>query len=448
MAGNIKEIVNVNITRATGSVTRAGFGTMLFLDRNFFYTGRYREFGTLTGVTDSGVTTDSAIYKAAQVYFGQQIQPEKIALGRQVPTTIIMTPAAVINTGDVYTVYVGHETQDPTEFSYTALGGDTANNVVVALQTAIEADPNVNGEVDVTIPGDTLTIAPQTAVEIIVNQWSSNWSIAYTSSESVVDAVTATQVENNDWYALAAYTHLDADITALAGHIQAQEPKKIYGYSSASTDNTASGSTGIMADLAGLSYFRTFGIQDSDAGTDADISTNNEYAESAAFGNRLPTDPGSSTWMFKTLAGISEDGLTDTEGTNVRDKNGNTYDLIQGVNILRNGTMADGTFIDLVRGSDWLEARITERIYRLMVTTPKIPYTNAGVAMIENEIRAQVDEGVRIGFLVSNTLEITSPDVNDVNPNDKALRELPPIEFSVQAQGAIHKVTINGTINI
>ena len=42
-----------------------------------------------------------------------------------------------------------------------------------------------------------------------------------------------------------------------------------------------------------------------------------QYPAAAWMGNRLPSDPGSSTWKFKTLAGVDFTKLTATEATNL-----------------------------------------------------------------------------------------------------------------------------------
>ena len=73
------------------------------------------------------------------------------------------------------------------------------------------------------------------------------------------------------------------------------------------------------------------------------------------------------------------------------EKNANIYETIAGVNITREGTVAEPEFIDVIHGVDWLTARIQERVYAALVNQPKIPYTNAGIAAIESLVREQLD---------------------------------------------------------
>jgi len=66
------------------------------------------------------------------------------------------------------------------------------------------------------------------------------------------------------------------------------------------------------------------------------------------------------------------------------------------------GTMAGGEFIDVMIFVDWLEARMRESIFFRLVNTKKIPYTQAGVTIIENEIRRVLAEGIAGGGLAPN----------------------------------------------
>jgi hypothetical protein len=141
--------------------------------------------------------------------------------------------------------------------------------------------------------------------------------------------------------------------------------------------------------------------------------------------------------------------LTTTESLNARNKDANTYEAIAGVNITREGTMASGEFIDVIRGVDWLHARLQERIYSRLVNLDKIPFTDAGIAIIEAEVRAQLQTGIDNGFLTANPAPtVTVPLAADVSANDKASRLLPDIEFTAYLAGAVHKVQIDGVVTL
>jgi hypothetical protein len=171
-----------------------------------------------------------------------------------------------------------------------------------------------------------------------------------------------------------------------------------------------------------------------------------EQADAALFGVLLPSTPGSLTMKFKTLAGVSADSLTSTQATAAKNKNCNIYRSIGGVNMLSEGTVASGEFIDVMHGIDWLQARIEEGVFGRLARSAKVPYTQAGAVLIEAEIRQPLDQGITNGLLASYTVSV--PDVASAPTNDKAARFLDGFAFEGILAGAVHKVQINGTITL
>jgi len=446
---SIDEIVNVQISRETTAVQRAGFGTALFVDLHKVFEERYRVYTSLNQVVADGFPETSPSYLAARAYFGQELSPTQLLLGRQDSTdTVVLTCTAAAGAGVVYTVKltVGEDVDTAT---YTSAGAETAITVAAGIEAAINgltadftaSDAAANG---------TLTVAIDTAATDYSIVVSSNISVAATSNESVTAAVTAISALTPLFYAVATYSHLEADILAVAAYIETQ--KKIYAYSTGNSTDKTTALTGVMGQLSALNYARTFGMWDEESGSTAAASS---YFEMGWLGRMLPTAPGAATWAFKTIAGfeaLNSEGnpeLTVTQSLNLRaaNKNGNTYETVGGVEITREGKVAEGEYIDVIIGVDWLDARLTERIYGRLVNLDKIPFTDAGVQIIVAEIRAQLDEAIKAGFLSGETPYIISvPKVANVSANDKANRNLPDITFEATLAGAIHAVVIRGKV--
>lgn len=181
-------------------------------------------------------------------------------------------------------------------------------------------------------------------------------------------------------------------------------------------------------------------------------------SDAAWEGRVLPLDPGSETWAFKTLAGVTVDTLTDSEQNFLDGKNGNYYIQVAGINITKNGKMAGGEFIDVVRFRDWLQARIEEDVFAILANSDKVPYTDGGIAIIESALRKVLREGQQVGGIIpdfvnsSNVLvpgfTVTVPSAADISDSDKATRTLRDVEFTAQLAGAIHAVEIFGTITL
>ncbi len=80
---------------------------------------------------------------------------------------------------------------------------------------------------------------------------------------------------------------------------------------------------------------------------------------------------------------------------------------------------------------------------------PKIPFTDAGIAIIEGEIRAQIADGQGDNFIALDPEPtVTVPKAVDVSSIDRANRLLPDVEFTFRAAGAIHQVDINGVVTV
>jgi len=164
-------------------------------------------------------------------------------------------------------------------------------------------------------------------------------------------------------------------------------------------------------------------------------------------GRCLPTTPGSITWKWKTLTTVSPSALTTAEIGYADAKKCNTYTTVGGLNMMAEGTMASGEFIDVTRFIDWLTARVKENVYRALKVNDKVPYTDSGIQAIVAEVEGVLRQGVFNGGLNGDEdLIVTAPLAADVDANDKASRLLPDIEFIATLAGAIHKVVIVGKV--
>lgn len=427
---SISEIVNVSISRDSQAVTRAGFGVMmhLALTRVFDDGALVREYTSAADLlTDGFLTTDSA-YIAASKYFSAPTAPESIIIGRRkTGDTVTVTPTAVNSTA--YTITI-----NGTDFTFTSDASATVAEIVTGLVAAINA-----GSEPVTATNSTthVTLNPDVATTYYSVAVNGNMTVTMTASQSWALDLAAIREANDTWYGLSTYSHLEADVADISAAIETM--KKIYGYSSADAGIIAATQTDVAADLSALNPDRTFGLYSAVADT--------SFPEARWFGEMFPKDPGSATWKFKTLSGVVADSLTTTQRTNASGKDINTYESIGGVDITREGVMASGEFIDVIVGADWLEARLEERIYSRLVGNDKLPYTDAGITVIETEIRAQLQEAVAAGYLAEYPAPVVVvPKVANISSANKLARLLTGITFQGTLAGAIHKTTINGSV--
>ncbi len=265
----------------------------------------------------------------------------------------------------------------------------------------------------------------------------------FVASANVVDDLVAIQGVNDDWYALACTDRTKAIVLDIAAWVETQI--KIFGTTSDDVNiiNQPAGTdtTSIAAIFNNLGYVRTFVMYHQEAVLD--------YPECAWFGAVLPLQPGSETWKFKRLASISYSDLTSNQENNVFAKSANSYEFIGGVGITQNGTMAQGEFIDIIRGVDWLTSTIQSYVYSVLVNLPKVPYTDAGITAIESQIRRALQLGVANNFIAAEPpYTVIVPLAINVPSIDKTNRILRNVSFQATLAGAIHAVVIRGTVSV
>jgi len=204
-------------------------------------------------------------------------------------------------------------------------------------------------------------------------------------------------------------------------------------------------STSDNAVLTGLESDRTVVLVHSNAAT--------EYPAEAWIGRCAPEDPGSITWKFKQLSGITIPGFTSSEIESMHSNGGNTYVRKLGYNQTSEGQATDGTYIDIVRSEDFIKARLEENLGQLLYTSPKVPYDNRGIGQVVATIEGVLKRAVGQGIIATDDdgngiYTVTAPDRNEISTVDIGNRLLPDVEFTFVLAGAIHEIEITGVIQL
>jgi len=535
---SIEQIVDVQISRETATVTAAGFGRAMILSQHTKTSNQIDIYSSLTAVADDFDTTDPE-YKAAAKLFGQAIKPADIAIGKRsapvaqvndieittldendytatingTPFTYSAPATAQVNSitgttdGTSQTIDVDinsttiswyissspnmgmafedlhdqiNASAEPVTASYVddldhsqgvnitadvagtafslTLSGETgtiaaanvtpngtgtpanSSEVVTALIALIAAGSEpVTASASGVTPNEDLVLTADTAGEPFTVTVTSNMTNVATNpnhgvQEDLADIV-ASGDTGNDWYALMMTSRNDYDI--LQGAIWVEANRKLFIACSSDAGIIAATTTDIASALSDAAYDRTALLYSSDEAN---------YPDAAWLGKMLPKDPGSATWNLKTLAGITKDELTDTQITNIKNKNSNYYIEIGGVNVTQNGNVASAEWIDVIRGIDWIEARAQENIYSLLVAVDKISFTNAGIDQVTNKLQEILVQAVTRGILTE--YDITRPLASSFTQSQKQSREITGIEFTGTLAGAVHKVTIVGKVSV
>ena len=433
----LESIVNVVITKGTKTVSQAGFGVPMILGQHTRFAERIRFYTSFAGVQADFQSTD-AEYKAANAIFAQAKKPVKIAIGRRTaPTIQTIRWAPTVANNATYTVTINGLLH-----TYISDANATAQEIIDGLVALINAGAQASFVTASNFGPDThLQVVTDFIGEPFTFANSGNLTASVFVAHNGVDSdLAAIDLENptKDWYCLLLTSRIVQDIRVAASTIEAQ--RRIFLACSEDADVITSATTDIATFLKGKNYMRTAYLWCADQ---------ESFPEAAWAGLVLPENPGSETWKFKTLAGITASVLTATQETNASGKNANIYTTVAGIAITSEGKMAGGEFIDITRGIDWLQARIQERVFSRLANSVKIPYTDQGVGIIEAEIRAQLLQAVGVGLLANNPEPtVTVPKVSTVSPVDKAARLLPDVKFDATLAGAIHAVNITGLVSV
>lgn len=449
----INEIVNVSITRETQAVSQTGFGILNVLGKNLNSGNRIEYFSTddlaaLSAMLSGGSAAEE--YIAALSVAAQIPKPTQIAISQRIALKILTDDDGTYTAGSFKFTINGGTEQTVT---YTVDKTTTMTAVAAAMQALTEIATAVYSS-----GAHTITITPAVGyvvgVEVDISGITGTMaSIVITSgatSEDHVDALDAILLEDNDWYGLVIIDRTAANVEDVAAWAEANT--KLFSTASADPNiinQTLSADTTSIAALFKLSSLdRTLVIYHPDAAT--------TYPDAGYLGGLLARTPGSYTGMFKAIKGATVTNLTSTQSKNALDKNCNVHQLIGGVNMVRNGTVASGEYIDVIHFIDWFDARMTEGIFGLLARSAKVPYTPEGLVAIQGEMEKVGTAGIDAGGLSKTRYDDDNvqvggfysimPVFDDISVNDKAARLLQSVRFVAYLAGAIHKVVINGTI--
>jgi len=437
--------VHITITRETQPLTQAGFGLPLIAAFKSSGDRIYELCSDLAAVEDAGFATTTGVYKMAEKMFSQSPRPQEIAVAELVEQEI--NAKAVIEAADGAQI----EIEAIDDFSGTA---GNAKEVEITNETESGTET-----LDVSYATDTLTIELDqgthsaadivAAINDVANFKASRLAsgsfgpddiqtedFSGGSDPSISGALNDLLKDHSDWYFLLSPEQSEAEVKELSGWAQAN--KKLY---FSTPDGDVNNAITIATDLA-------------NSRTALMYHDNNEsYPDAAWVGRCAPENPGSITWKFKTLQGITP---ADVSVTNIRDlhsANVNTYIQKLGVNQTSEGLTTGNEYIDIIRGQDWVEARMSEAVHRLLFTSPKVPYDNRGIAMVVAEVQAILQFATDREIVARDSdgngmWTVDAPDREDIPTNYIANRILPDIFFEFIAAGAIHEVKITGVISL
>lgn len=445
---NIDRIVNVQIALNTTGVFQNGFSTLLVVGPHVNTLNRVTIYTSVDAMLEDGFTEDDALYRAVSDGFSQTPRPRQIKVGRRnVSGVEIAVKTLGASSAYTVTIAVKDASGNVVEKAYTHQNNNgSISDILTGLAEKIAED--TAAAVTATATGDVLALLskdPARAIRVKISEML--MMTLSESTESIAETMAAVTGEDNDWYGWSLTSRKPEDILAAADWTEAHVKLLGTAVSGAGVKDSAV-ENDIGSQLMKGNYYRTHWWYHKDAATD--------FPEVAVAARCFAIEPGGETWANKKLVGVTTDTLNETEYNAITKKNGNTFELFRNVSITQNGKTAAGEWIDVIRFRDWLQEQITVNVFTLLVNRDKVPYTDNGIALIENQVRAALELGQRRGGIVPTEYDeagnenpgykIEVPLVANIPLNDKANRVLNDMKFTARLAGAIHVVNISGSL--
>lgn len=458
-------------------------------------TEAYRIYATLGAVADD-FGLFAVEYLAAQKWFSQTPQPTELLIARWVQAASkgglrggtlsasqqAMTVWNAITTGSFKIAKDGAGGTDITGLDFS--GAANLNAVAAIIQAALTGITCKWNAVYSRFEFESGTTGITSSVGFLVAAASgvnisatlgctSTFSGAYlyTGQAAETAAAGAARMDSmlgQQWYGINFPGYLpDAGanttgLLAAAAYIEGTNTKHVLGITTQEAGAiSAVTTTDICYQLEQLGYRRTM----------TQYSSSDANAIVSAMARIMTTNyDGSNTVItlkFKQEPGVTAESLNSTQAAALEAKNGNVFvNYNNSTAILEQGVMADGTFIDIVLGTDWLAVELQTQLYNLLYTsTTKIPQTDQGMQLLTTTCEAVCSQAVVNGLLAPGVWNsggfgilkqgdflpkgfyVYSAPVASQTQNDRAARMAVPIQIAAKLAGAIHSIDVAVTVN-
>lgn len=328
---------------------------------------------------------------------------------------------------EIPTVGVYNSLNEITELGFLATG-DGADPVGVAARVAYSQSPRPH-EVYVAVVGKTVGEGGEvTAMKAV----------------DVLNEALAT----NGWYCICPVGLEDSEVAEIIQWTETQN--KICGYIDDDPEAPIV-TTGL--------YLRSYGVYPKVTEDQLwnDVPAENKYGMAVAMAAKaMHYHAGEETWALKALAAVTPSKLSSNFINKLTKANLSYVLTVASKNVTMGGKTNYGEWIDVIRFRDWLQNDMQVRVVNLLIVNPKIPYTDNGIGLVENQMLASLKDGQKFGGIApteydadgnANQGYVTSvPLASELTSSQKASRVLENCKFSARLAGAIHLVEISGSL--
>lgn len=339
---------------------------------------------------------------------------------------------------------------------------DTLTDVYVTLEVEQQSTPLNLGMLAIFTPGTALGMKTyESAGDVLANETDKNVQavasgyFAQTDHATklliitYVDDITAAldQYGSAGWEfgAVAGANVNDTVKSAFSNYIEGQG-KQFFVLNLPATEETVNNAATISKQYFGNTRTIAFA-----AGTDEASSLNGAGALVGALGNKVV---GSITWKFKALTGVDVANLTAAQVKKLHENNIFTY-VIKGDNKeTSEGFTIGGRFIDDLHGDDWIKGSLEKELQNLLHSTAKLSYDTKGIAQIDATITGVLMQATTNGIILidpdsgNGAYTVTTKSRSEADATDISGRHYKGASFTYVRSGAIHDITVHGTVSL
>ncbi|HBJ68558.1 DUF3383 family protein [Alcaligenes phenolicus] len=446
----LSRIANVDIALRTTTINEQSFSDMLILGSHVLSTARAMTITAADELLDMGLQDTDPLFWAARDAFAQIPAVRQVFIGRRQVDELKISVSRAVPDADYRVQLRWRDEQGQqleAQVSYKALEADTVGEIASGLASAIA---QTAAPVTATADEAVVTVKNKTAGTALAVQPQGNLAMQVApSTETVTQALSTIANGPFNWYGLVMTSRVIEDVLSAAAWTESNE--KLFGTASADASILDPDSTDDLASqLQAKQYFRSFGVYSAAAEI--------QYPEAALMSSMFTYYPGQETWALKKLAGIAYDELSEGQALVAHGKSFSTFEPFRNFAVTQGGLTAAGEWIDVIRLRDALVEQIKVSVVSAMINADgKVAFTDDGIQMIGNAIRAPLDLNVRRGGIATEELDendrivpsytLSLPRSNQVPFNDKANRVLRDVYFTARLAGAIHVSEIKGSLS-
>ena len=183
------------------------------------------------------------------------------------------------------------------------------------------------------------------------------------------------------------------------------------------------------------------------------IHSLDEPMDTALLGSTATMTVGSTTWKFRNLVGITPDLLTVNELRGITNCYAIAYVEVAGRGETSEGTSLSGEYIDVLHGVLWVKTEMQNRLEKLLQNNSRIPYEQSGINMISGVATQVLEQAHDQGIILTNDTNgkgdytVTTTPRSAQSQKDLSQRHYGGLSFTYHAAGAIHTITVHGTVN-